>query len=119
MKRLFNALAIVFLVSGLAFTILPLGAVAFIPIGLALVFAAVALFVTKTENKKTSEALLIIGAFLGLTVIVKDVVIEQRLAFKTEEELKMWEQMEENLRELEELENHLDKLDETYELDDL
>ena len=49
MKTFLYVLSIIFLVLGLVFTILPLGTIAFLPIGLALIFAAIAFFVRRNS----------------------------------------------------------------------
>ena len=118
MKTIFNVLAIVFLALGLAFTILPLGTIAFLPVGIALFFAAVALFIAKEGGKKLSFALLVVSFALGLAVVVKNVFIADTVAIETEEELLKRDQSEqENMMELEELDSLLNELELLDELE--
>ena len=105
MKTLFNVLSIVFLVLGLAFTVLPLGTIAFLPIALALVFAAIAMMVSKETGKNLSKSLLYIGVALALAVIVKVMVVKHEIERPSDEDLQQQEQVDqENLNMLEELE---------------
>ena len=116
MKKLLNVLAILFLVLGLVFTVLPLGTIALLPVALALIFAATGWFTAKDKMAKT---LLIVGIALALAVIVKSVAIKPTVADDTDEELQKKEQLEqENLKELEELEG-LEELEELEELEGL
>jgi len=116
MKTFLNVLSIVFLVLGLAFTILPLGTIAFLPLVLALICAAIALYLAKDTGKKLSKALLVIGAALALAVIVKLIVVKHEIEPATEEEMQQQEQVDqENLNVLEELE----ALEELEELEGL
>jgi len=112
MKTFLNVLSIVFLVLGLAFTILPLGTIAFLPIALALICAAIALYVAKDTGKKLAKALLYIGVALALAVLVKLIVVKHEIEPATDEELQQQEQVDQdNLNVLEELEA-LEDLDE-------
>ena len=114
MKTFLNVLSIVFLVFGLAFTILPLGTIAFLPLALALICAAIALYLAKDAGKKLSKALLVIGMALALAVIVKLIVVKHEIEPATEEEMQQQEQVDqENLNVLEEL----DALEELEELE--
>ena len=105
MKTTVNVLAIVFLLLGLVFTILPLGTIALLPIVLAILFAAIAFCTTKGTGKKLSRAVIIIGMLLVFAVIVKVAVVEDKVAPTTEQEQQKKEQSEqENLKDLEDLE---------------
>ena len=117
MKTLLNVLAIVFLVFGLVFAILPLGTIALLPVGLALIFAAIALLATKDGRKKTSIALLVIGLALGLTVIIKNAVITDRVSGKTSDEEQRRELFEQEDMDL--LDSLFDDLDALEEVEDL
>ena len=104
MKTTLNVLAIVFLLLGLTFTVLPLGTIAYFPIALALICAAASLFFAKGD-KKMSKALLTIGVVLGLAVLIKSVAVKNEVTPATEQELQKKEESEkENLEDLENLE---------------
>ena len=112
MKTLFNVLAIVFLVLGVTFTILPLGTIALLPVGLAIIFATIALFVTKKGTKNMSKALLVIGLTLALAVIIKNVAVKESVAPPSVDDIEKREQVDqENIDLLEELDSLLDELE--------
>ena len=79
MRKLYVISAVCFVVIGIAFTILPLSAIAFIPIVIALILAFLAIHTSKVNQKELPKLILFISALLllvaiGKVVFVKDVV---------------------------------------------
>lgn len=103
MTRLFIILSIVFSVFGLAFTILPMGTIALIPIGLAFIFAFIAIL-RQRENLFPKILLLIIFVNL-LTVIGKEVFVKDVVEADQQFESVKEQSEQEAQKELEDLEN--------------
>ena len=103
MKTVFNVLTIISLVLGLVFTILPLDYLAFLPVILALLFAATAIFISNNASK-LPKVLLAIGAVLLLTLIIKIAVGKNDVKPLSEEEMQLREQVDkESQQDLEDL----------------
>ncbi len=103
MTRLFIILSIVFAVFGLAFTILPMGTIALIPIALALLFALIS--VLRQREKLFSKILLLVIFLNLLTVIGKEVFIKDVVESDQQFESVKEQSEQEAQKELEELEN--------------
>ncbi|MGV3695780.1 hypothetical protein [Flavobacterium sp.] len=108
MRKLLLVLGIVFTVLAIVFSILPMDTIAFLPIGLALVFCLLLLKKSEGNQKKIPTILLFVcvlsSAFvLGKTILVKDEVVEDRQF----EQQKM-ETKQEAKQELEDLEKDLE-----------
>jgi EamA domain-containing membrane protein RarD len=67
MNRLFIILSVIFAVFGLAFTILPMGTLALIPIAVALIFAFVAVL---RQREKLFPKILLLVFFLNLLTVI-------------------------------------------------
>lgn len=103
MTRLFIILSIVFAVFGLAFTILPMGTIALIPIALALIFAFIAIL---RQREMLFPKILLLGIFLNLlTVIGKEVFVKDVVEADEQFESVKEQSGQEAQKELEELEN--------------
>ena len=103
MNRLFIILSVIFAVFGLAFTILPMGTLALIPIAVALIFAFVAVL---RQREKLFPKILLLVIFLNLlTVIGKEVFVKDMV--ETDQQFESVKQQSEQdaQKELEELEN--------------
>ena len=108
MRKLFIITASIFSVLGIAFTVLPLGTLALIPIGLALLLAFLA-FKKSTENQQKFPKILLITAGLCLLVIIgKELFIKDEVAKDATFEKVKIENKKEDKKELEELENDLE-----------
>ncbi len=108
MRKLLLVLGIVFTVLAIVFSILPMDTIAFLPIGLALVFCLLLLKKSEGNQKKIPTILLFVcvlsSAFvLGKTILIKDEVVEDRQF----EQQKM-ETKQEAKQELEDLEKDLE-----------
>jgi len=103
MSRLFIILSIVFAVFGIAFTILPMGTIALIPIALALIFAFIAIL---RQREKLFPKILLLIIFLNLlTVIGKEVFVKDVVEADQQFESVKEQSEQEAQKELEELEN--------------
>lgn len=103
MTRLFIILSIVFAVFGLLFTILPMGTIALIPIGLAFIFAFIYLF---RQREMLFPKILLLIIFLNLlTVIGKEVFIKDVVEADTQFESVKKQSEQDAQKELEDLEN--------------
>lgn len=106
MRKLFNILAVLFIVISVVFAILPMGELGYIPVGLSLLFSAWSLFISEGGAKKFPKILLIISALL-LVVIVVRAMMPDEVAADTEFDQKKIESKNEDLKDLEELEADL------------
>lgn len=102
MNRLFIILSIIFGVFGIVLTILPLGTLALIPIGLAFVSAFIAVL---RQREKLFPKLVLLAIFLNfLTVIGKEVFIKDTVVTDQQFESVKQQSEQEAQKELEELE---------------
>jgi uncharacterized membrane protein YqgA involved in biofilm formation len=104
MRKLFLILACVFGGLGIAFTILPMDTLAFMPIGLTLIFGLLTLKKSAESQKKFPKILLVIAAFCSIVVLGKSLLIEDEIATDTQFEQQKMETKQEAQKELEELE---------------
>jgi hypothetical protein len=103
MTRLFIILSIIFAVFGLAFTILPMGTIALIPIALALIFAFIAIL---RQREKLFPKILLLHIFINLlTVIGKEVFVKDVVETDQQFESVKEQSEQEAQKELEDLEN--------------
>lgn len=103
MNRLFIILAIVFGVFGVAFTILPLGTLALIPIALGIIFAVVAVF---RQREKLFPKIVLLAVFVNLlTVIGREVFVKDVVEADQQFENVKQQSEQEAQKELEDLEN--------------
>ncbi|MES2746741.1 MAG: hypothetical protein V4648_00085 [Bacteroidota bacterium] len=104
MRKLLLILAIVFTSLGILFSVLPLGTLAFLPIGLALVFAFLAFWKSDTLQKKLPKWLLLVSLFCVVFVLGKTLLIKDEVAVDTQFEKEKIETKKEAQKDLEELE---------------
>jgi EamA domain-containing membrane protein RarD len=104
MRKLFVVLAIVFAVLGIVFAILPLGTLAFLPIGLALLFAFIAFVNSDITQKNLPKWILIISGLTLIAVIGKVALVKDEVAKDVQFEQKKEESKKEDLKDLEDLE---------------
>jgi len=103
MNRLFIILAIIFGVFGIAFTILPMGTIALIPIALGIIFALLTII---RQREKLFPKIVLLAVFLNLlTVIGREVFVKD--VVETDEQFENVKQQSEQeaQKELEDLEN--------------
>lgn len=111
MKKLWLVLGIIFTVLAVVFSVFPFDTLAFLPIGLALVFGLLLLQKSEENKKKLPKFLLTITALcsvfvLGKTLLVKDEVEVDKTFEKQKIETK--QEAKKELEELEQLENDLE-----------
>lgn len=104
MRKLLIVLAIVFAILGIVFTILPLGTLALVPVGLALVFALIAFFQSDASQKNMPKWILIIAGFTLIIIIGKETLVKDEVAKDEQFEQKKVESKQADLKDLEDLE---------------
>ena len=107
MRKLCIVLAIVFAVLGIVFAVLPLGTLALLPIGLALIFGFIALFKSDVAEKNIPKWILIIASISFVAVIGKETLIPDAVAKDVQFEEKKIESKKEDMKDLEDLEDEL------------
>lgn len=108
MRKLILILASVFCVLGIAFTILPMGTLAVLPIGAALILAFLAFKKSDGNQQKFPKILLIVAGICLLAVIGKELFIKDEVAPDVTFEKTKIENKKEDKKELENLEKDLE-----------
>ena len=108
MRKLILILASVFCVLGIAFTILPMGTLAVLPIGAALILAFLAFKKSDENQQKFPKILLIVAGICLLAVIGKELFIKDEVAKDVTFEKTKIENKKEDKKELENLEKDLE-----------
>ena len=104
MRKLFIVLAFIFALLGAAFTILPLGTLALLPIGLALIFGLIAFLKSDAQQKNVPKWILIVAGITLIIVVGKEILITDEVAKDEQFEQKKIESKKEDLKDLEDLE---------------
>ncbi len=104
MRKLFFILACVFGALGIAFTILPMDTLAFLPIGLALLCGLLTVKKSTEAQKKLPKFLLLIVALCSAIVLGKTLFVKDEVADDRQFEQQKIETQQEAKKELEELE---------------
>ena len=118
MRKLLIALTLIFTSIGIVFTILPMGTIAVLPMGVALVLAILTFFKSEEDQKGFAKYLLIFTVIVLGFIVSKVVFIQDEVAEDTQFEEIKTESIDEAIEELDEL-DELDALDELDELDEL
>lgn len=108
MRKIFLILSILFLLVAIALTILPMGTIAFLPIGLALIFSLALLNKSSEKERKLANWLLTLSAICSFVVLLKVVFIKNNVEVDAKFEQQKVETKIEAKKELEELENDLE-----------
>lgn len=108
MRKLFLVLGIIFTVLAIIFSLLPLDTIAFLPIGLALVFCLLLLRKSNGNQKMLPKILLFICALSSVFVLGKTLLIKDEVVQDTQFEQQKIETKQEAKKELEELEKDLE-----------
>lgn len=103
MRKVFNVLAVLFIVVGIVCAILPMGTLGLFPVGLAVIFAGLAFIVSEKTQKKFPKIVLIVSALLLLIVMVKAYAIPDEVADDATVEQQKATPNSEDLNDLEEL----------------
>ena len=104
MRQLFLVLGILFTLFAIAFSILPMDTIAFLPIGLALIFCLVLLKKSNGNQKKLPNILLLLCVLSSVFVIGKTLLIKDEVEKDAKFEQQKIETKQEAKKELEELE---------------
>lgn len=108
MRKLFLVLAIVFTVLAVIFSILPMDTLAFLPIGLALIFSLLLLKKSDISQKRFPNILLFIGVLSSVFVLGKTLLIKDEVEKDVQFEQQKQETKQEAKQELEDLEKDLE-----------
>jgi hypothetical protein len=84
MRKLYVISAVFFAVLGIVFTILPLGTIAFLPIGITLILSFLAIYKSKFNQQKLPKIILFISVLtflvvIGKVIFVRDIVASDKL----------------------------------------
>ncbi len=104
MRKLSLILASVFGALAITFTILPMDTLAFLPIGLALVFGLLTLKKSEENEKKFPKIIVLTVAFCSVVVLGKTLLIKDEIATDAQFEQQKIETKQEARKELEEIE---------------
>lgn len=104
MRKLFIVLAVIFAILGIVFAVLPLGTLALLPIGLALIFGFIALIKSDINQKNMPKWILIASGLTLIAVIGKETLIKDEVAKDVQFEEKKIESKKEDMKDLEGLE---------------
>lgn len=101
MRKALNIVSIVFLVLGVAFTILPMGTIALLPIGLTVLTSAVSFWQSKDKQRILPRIVLVLSVITFLVVIGKDVFVKDEVKVDQQFEQKKIESQKEDMKDLE------------------
>ncbi|MGL2965150.1 hypothetical protein [Flavobacterium sp. XGLA_31] len=104
MRKLFLIAAIVFTVLALIFSVLPMDTLAFLPIGLAILFSLLLLTKSEDRQKRLPKILLFTGVLCSAFVLGKTLLIKDEVAKDKQFEEQKIENNKEAKKELEEIE---------------
>lgn len=104
MRKLFIVLAFIFAFLGIAFTVLPLGTLALLPLGLALIFGCIAFLKSDADQKNVPKWIIIVVGITLVIVIGKETLIADEVAKDEQFEQKKIDSKKEDLQDLENLE---------------
>jgi hypothetical protein len=108
MRKLFLVLGILFTVLAIAFSVLPFDTIAFLPIGLAMVFCLVLLKKSEANQKKLPNILLLLCVLSSVFVLGKTLLIKDEVVKDSKFEKEKIETKKEAKKELEDLEKDLE-----------
>ena len=104
MRKLFIGLAILFAILGIVFAVLPLGTLALLPVGLALIFAFIVFIQSDINQKSLPKWILVVAGLTLIIVIGKVSLVEDEVAKDEQFEQKKVESKLEDLKDLEDIE---------------
>jgi len=108
MRKLFLILGIIFTALAVAFAVLPLDTIAFLPIGIALLFCLVLLKKSEKNQKKLPNILLLLCVLSSLFVVGKTLLVKDEVVKDVKFEEQKIETKKEAKKELEDLEKDLE-----------
>ena len=104
MRKALIVLAFIFAILGIVFAILPMGTLGVLPVGLSLIFGALA-YVKSDANDKVVPKWLLIVAGLTLVVVIARSMIPDEVAQDQQFEQKKIESKKEDMKDLEGLDD--------------
>jgi hypothetical protein len=104
MRQLFLVIASIFTVLSIVFSFLPLGTLALIPVGIALVFGFFALKKSDLTQTKLVKVLLVISGLCLVIILGKEIFIKDEVEVDQQFNTEKIESKEEAQKELEDLE---------------
>ncbi len=108
MRKLLVVLAIIFTALEIIFSALPLDTIAFLPIGLAMIFCLLLLKKSAVNQKKLPNILLLLCVVSSLFVLGKTLLVKDQVVKDTKFEKEKMETKIEAKKELEDLEKDLE-----------
>ncbi len=108
MRKIILVVAIIFTVIAVVFALLPLDTIAFLPIGLALVFSLILLKNSEDKQKQLPKILLFLAVIASAFVLGKTLLIKDEVVQDTKFEQQKIETKQEAKQELETLEKDLE-----------
>ena len=104
MRQLFLVIASIFTVLSVVFAFLPLGTLALIPVGIALLFGFLALKKSDTKQAKWVKVLLLVSVLSLVFVVGKEFLTKDEVELDKQFDVKRLESKKEAQKELEDLE---------------
>ncbi len=104
MKKIYLIVAVLFTLLSVVFAVLPLDTIAFLPIGLGVVFSLIALSKSEIGKTKMAKTLLFICGICSVVVLSKTIFIKDKIEQDTQFEQTKIETKKEAQKELEDLE---------------
>ena len=104
MRQLFLVIASIFTVLSVVFAFLPLGTLALIPVGIALLFGFLALKKSDTKQAKWVKVLLVVSVLSLVFVVGKEFLTKDEVELDKQFDAKKVESKKEAQKELEDLE---------------
>ena len=108
MRKLLVVLGIIFSALAIIFSALPLDTIAFLPIGLAMVFCLLLLKKSESNQKKLPNILLLLCVLSSLFVLGKTLLVKDEVVKDAKFEKEKIETKKEAKKELEDLEKDLE-----------
>ena len=103
MRQLFLVIASIFTVLSVVFALLPLGTLALIPVGIALLFGFLALKKSDTKQAKWVKLLLVVSVLSLVFVVGKEFLTKDEVELDKQFDVKRLESKKEAQKELEDL----------------
>ena len=104
MRQLFLVIASIFTVLSVVFAFLPLGTLALIPVGIALLFGFLALKKSDTKQAKWVKVLLVVSVLSLVFVVGKEFLTKDEVEVDKQFDVKKLESKKDAQKELEDLE---------------
>ena len=108
MRNLYLILGIIFTLLAIVFSYLPMDTIAFLPIGLALVFCLLLLKRSNENQKRLPDILLVLCVLCSAFVLGKTLLVKDKVEKDTKFEEQKIESKKEDVKDLEGLEKDLE-----------